>query len=184
MKTKRKMNGIGAGRLAQLNIQEMSFMLLALVLFFVLVGLFYLVMTSGSMKKDASQLAENKAKTAAAMLADSPEFYCGTSSQICVDADKLLFLKESAAFGKFWGLEGLVVRKVYPAEGSEDMGEDEECGLSNYDKCRTFTIKAIPAETESYSGVSSFIKLCRKEAVQGFSYDKCEIGRIEAYFKK
>ena len=45
---------------AQLKIQEMSFMLVALVLFFILVGLFALSIIYSNLKSEASDIVESR----------------------------------------------------------------------------------------------------------------------------
>jgi hypothetical protein len=158
----------------QMKIQEMSFMLLALVLFFIIAGLFFLIISNANLKKSAESLAESKAITVISTLAGSPELSCGESKQLCVDSDKLLALKQSNAFDKYWDTSGgLVVKKVYPIADSEI-----ECNQGNYELCNIFTLKA---KSEEFTELSSYVILCKKDISGGYSYDRCELGVISAY---
>jgi uncharacterized protein YjeT (DUF2065 family) len=158
---------------SQVKIQEMSFMLLALVLFFIIAGIFFIVITNANLRKSAESLGESEAILTISGLAASPELSCGSES-LCVDTDKLIALRGKDAFRNYWDVDGgLVVKKLYPYNS-----EEIECNARNYDTCNTYTLKP---RGEGYKGIGSYVTLCRKEVVSGYSYDKCEIGRIIAY---
>ncbi len=161
-------------RRSQMKIQEMSFMLLALVLFFIIAGLFFLIVSNSSLKKDYEALSRGKTISSVATLAAAPELSCG--EQVCIDADKLLSLKNSAVFGNFWEMAGLVVKKVYPYSS-----EEIECNADNFETCNVFTLKKPDS---GFVEVSSFVSLCRKEAAGSYNYDKCELGIVSAYMDK
>jgi len=152
----------------------MSFMLLALVLFFVIAALFFLIISNADLKKSYETLTKDKAITAISRLADTPELSCG--KQGCVDSDKLLVLKNQKAFSDFWKIGGLVVKKVWPVSSDE-----VECNSGNYDVCNTFTLKQ---KSGDYVEVSSFVSLCKKESKEGYVYDKCELGKVMAYVER
>ena len=86
---------------AQMKIQQMAFMLMAITLFFVMVGMFVLVFRFSGLKESATMLEEKNAMLLVTKLANSPEFSCGEafgSNRInCVDADKVMMLKENTA---------------------------------------------------------------------------------------
>ena len=79
---------------AQMKIQQMAFMLIAITLFFVLVGLFIVSAAFSGLKDKAKQLEEQEAITLVSKLANSPEFSCGTAyggqKVNCIDLDKLI----------------------------------------------------------------------------------------------
>src|SRR4030042_5145835 len=79
----------------QMKIQQMAFMLMAITLFFVLVGIFVLVIRFSGLKDTAKQLEEENAMLLVSKLANSPEFSCenafGALSN-CIDADKIMAL--------------------------------------------------------------------------------------------
>ncbi|MFC1682470.1 hypothetical protein ACFL0X_02550, partial [Nanoarchaeota archaeon] len=65
----------------------------------------------------------------------------------------------------FWGVSNIEIRKIYPVE------EENICSLQNYPRCNTIRIRDVKIEVEH----SSFIALCRKDLIEGQSYDKCEL---------
>ena len=165
---------------SQLKIQQMAFMLMAITLFFALVGLFVLAFKSSGIKKEAMILEEENAIGLAEKLSNSPEFSCGNSfgtSRInCIDEDKLMALKENINnFEELWGIgiTNIKIIKIYPEE------ETKECNIENYPNCNKIVLKE---SSEGFSA-SSIISLCRKEAFEGESYDKCDIARLLINYK-
>ncbi len=159
----------------QMKIQQTAFMLLAITVFFVLVGLFVLVFKVSSIKDIVTTLEEDNAMLLVSKLANSPEFACGnafgTSKVDCVDADKIMALKQnSAIYEGFWGISNIEIRKIYPI--SE---EDIECDSFTYPNCNIIQIKS--GELIGYS-ISNFVSLCRKESIEGSPYNKCELAKL------
>ena len=62
---------------AQMKIQQTAFVLMAITLFFVLIGIFILVIRFSGLKESATELQEKNAMLLATKLANSPEFSCG-----------------------------------------------------------------------------------------------------------
>lgn len=159
----------------QLKIQQMAIMILAVTLFFVLAGLLILGTQFSNLKERAAVLREDNARLLVAKIANSPEFACGSSfgseMSSCIDADKVINLKEVIdvyGFGNFWGVDGIEIRKVYPENES-----GIECTLANYPNCGVITI--VDANG---TGVSNFVSLCGKREINGLVSDKCELARI------
>jgi len=150
----------------QLKIQQMAFMLLAVFLFFILVGLFYLGVRYKEIHEKATKLGEEKAGINALVLAESPEFSCG---QYCVDSDRLLALKNISAYNEFWPFASIRVIKI-------SDGPEKECNLGNYPDCNLFTIQ--DRKVSSSREASSFVALCRREKNEDYVYRKCEIGKV------
>ena len=147
----------------QMKIQQMIFVLLAVTVFFVMAGMFILVIQFSGVKERAQILEQENAMLLVSKIANSPEFSCGdsygTSSSNCVDLEKVLILKENIAkYRDFWQVKGIEIRKIVPT------GTDDE------------VMEVL--ETEGGVGVSNFVALCKKEPSQGGSYDKCELARI------
>lgn len=154
----------------QLKIQQMSFVLVALMIFFAMAGLFFLSVGLRGLEKDAVALEDEETLELVRKLASSPEFlWDGKECSHCIDLDKVLLLKERAAYENFWGLDFLQIERVYP------MGEGE-CEQSSYPACQTIT---LGTKKEVGSPKSSFVSLCRWESQKG-GYVKCELGRIHA----
>lgn len=163
-----------------MKIQQMAFMLMAIVLFFVLVGLFFFMFKYSGIKEDATIIEEENAALLASKIANSPEFSCGdafgTTKVNCVDGDKLIALKKNIAkIRNLWGvgITGITIIKIYPEE------KNEECNLGNYPNCNRIS---LGEGSEGFSA-SNIVSLCRKEFFDGESYDKCEIARILIKYK-
>ncbi|HTY43955.1 MAG TPA: hypothetical protein VMC80_01820, partial [Patescibacteria group bacterium] len=77
---------------AQMKIQQMMFMLLAITIFFVLVGILVLALSLGGLKQTSKNLEEENSLLLVEKLADSPEFSCEGSFGAkvnCIDMDKI-----------------------------------------------------------------------------------------------
>lgn len=159
MKTKR----------AQVKIQQTAFMLVAVTLFFILVGIFVLVFWFSNLKESANLLEEKNAMLLVTKLANSPEFSCGEAfgpKTNCIDSDKIMMLKENInKYEDFWGVSNIEIRKIYP-----ESNKDSLCTITNYPDCNIIRLK------QGVSGFSAenFVSLCRKEAEENI-YDKCEL---------
>ena len=158
---------------AQLKIQQMAFMLIAVTLFFVFAGIFVLTVQLSNLKGTASSLDEQNAQLLVTKLANSPEFSCGdafkNSKISCVDSDKVMILKENIdKYSNFWDVENIEIRKIYP-ESSE-----VECSLDNYPNCNVIKIRGGNISAE----YSNFVSLCRKDLIDGKTQDKCDIAKL------
>ena len=165
---------------AQLKIQQMAFMLIAVTLFFVLVGMFMLVIKFSGLKESATALEEKNAMLLVTRLANSPEFSCseafGTSRTNCVDADKIMILKENInKYADFWGVSNIEIRKLYPTD------TEKICDIGNYPNCNIIRLRS--KEVSGYDS-SNFVSLCRKESFGGEVYDKCELAKIMVSYEE
>jgi hypothetical protein len=156
----------------QMKIQQMAFMLIAVTLFFVLVGMFVLVIQFSNLKESAAVLEEKNALLLVIKLANSPEFSCGNSygrgKLNCVDFDKVMVLKENSdKYRDFWGVENIQLRKIYPHDNTI-------CTMDNYPECGIIQVR----DGQINSTHENFVTLCRKENIDGKVEDKCELGRI------
>ena len=145
---------------AQFKIQETAFMILGVVLFFVLVGLFWLTLKSSSLNKDVADLKQEEATTLALTIADSPELTCGVQ---CVDYDKLQALKNTRLFETVWPIRSLEIRKIYPKTTTGNKTGIVECNSGNYDTCNLLVIENKGITSTNGGVASSYIKLCHKE---------------------
>ncbi len=71
---------------AQFKIQQMAFMLIAVFLFFILVGLGFVGYQVKSVRGNYDQLQKDQAISSLQVLTDLPEFSCG---YLCLDEEKL-----------------------------------------------------------------------------------------------
>jgi len=160
---------------AQLKIQQMTFMLVAITLFFILVAMFFLIIRFTELKSTATELEEKNAMLLVSKIANSPEFSCGNvfgGSKInCIDFDKVIVLKQSIEkYQNFWGVSNIEIRRIYPETKGEII-----CSIQNYPNCNVF--RTHSEEITGYE-LSNFVSLCRKETTGIESYDKCEIAKI------
>ncbi len=158
---------------AQLKIQQMAFMLIAVTLFFVLVGMFILTIYVSGLKNSAAVLDEKNALLLVTKLANSPEFSCGEAfgnvRTNCIDADKVMMLKEKISqYKRFWDIENVEIRTIYP------KSENKECTLENYPNCNILKIREGNITTE----YSNFVSLCRKKVFNGEVENKCELAKL------
>lgn len=158
----------------QMKVQQMAFMLMAITLFFVFVGLFVLSIKFSSLKDSAETLEQKEALLVVSKLAASPEFSCGESyggqKVSCVDADKLMgLIKYKEDYMDLWGVKSIEIRKLYPEESNV------ECSYANYPDCGIFKVFS---KGDKSSDSSSFVSLCRKETMNAEQYDKCELAKI------
>ncbi|MFH1529028.1 MAG: hypothetical protein ABIG69_20685 [Bacteroidota bacterium] len=153
-------------------------MLLAVTLFFVLVGMLFLALRFSGLKNSATELEEKNALLLVTRIANSPEFSCdgafGKSRTNCIDADKVMMLKKNIEkYNNFWGREtNIEIIKIYP-EGNN------VCTMGNYPECNLINLQSKKINVEH----SNFVTLCRKDLVDGEVYDKCELAKIMVSYK-
>lgn len=160
---------------SQLKIQQMAFMLIAVTLFFMLVGIFVLVIRFSNLKQSANILEEENSMLLVAKLANSPEFTCGnsfgSSKLSCIDADKIMVLKGYITkYADFWGVAEIEIRTIYPDLGSV------VCDLENFPNCGV--IEVYSKNVNKLPASSNFVALCWKESSDIGIYDKCEVARL------
>lgn len=154
----------------QMKIQQMAFVLVAMMVFFAMVALVYFSIRMSGLESSAVSLEEEKAKELVKKISSSAEFAFGvTDCPNCIDLDKVLILSERKSYEGFWQLDYLEVERIYP------YGEGI-CDRTNYPDCKS--IKIIDSENYG-SAVSAFVSLCRWESSKD-GYFKCEVGRIIA----
>tara|TARA_Y100000310_G_scaffold337711_1_gene425482 strand:- start:1655 stop:2164 length:510 start_codon:yes stop_codon:yes gene_type:complete len=154
----------------QIKIQQMAFVLVALMIFFVLVGLVYFTYRISDLRGEAESLGDEEAQELVRKLSGTAEFaYTEEDCANCIDLDKVLVLKDRQTYRDFWDLDYLKIKRVYPImEG--------ECEKGNYPNCGTITV----IDKENFGTPSeAFVALCRFEKSNG-GYTKCELGRIYA----
>ncbi len=161
---------------AQMKIQQMAFMLIAITIFFVLVGLFALSFSFGGLKQSKAALDEKNAQLLVSKLANYPELSCenayGGDRVNCVDFDKAIILKTHPEYSQYLDLKNVQIKK---------MTSEEEivCTQENYPNCNFLSL--FEEESEG-NDRSSFVALCRKASFEGQVYDKCELARLIVRF--
>ena len=163
----------------QLKIQEMAFMLVAIILFFVLVGLFAASIVYKNLHEQATQIEEEKTLSAISNLAGTAEFACTGTRPNCIDGDKLMGLIEKRSYESYWPFTSLRVVKY---RGFNKKEKDFiKCNIQNYPDCDVFEIYDKKSLNENV--IHSFVALCRVEFEQN-PYEKCEIAQLWAGSKR
>lgn len=161
---------------AQMKIQQMAFMLIAIIIFFVLVGLFALSMSFGGLKEKKAALDEKNALLLVSKLANYPEFSCenayGGDKIDCVDFDKVMILKKHPEYLEYLDLKNVEIKKI-------TNDEEVVCTLQNYPDCNFLSLFE---ESNQGDDKSAFISLCRKGSFEGATYNKCELARLIVRF--
>ena len=157
----------------QLKLQEMSFVLVALMIFFVLVASIFLTVRMSSLKGNAQDFKDDAAREAVRKISGSPELlWAGCAG--CIDADKALVLKERIAQNQtradIWSFTYLAIEWVYPAVTKA------ECTSANYPQCNTLTL--IKRKQDYGIASSTFVSLCHWDTAS--HVQRCDLGRIIA----
>jgi len=162
--------------LGQFKVQQMTFMISAVFIFFILAGLFVASIQLRNLRKTAETLKENQAINLANFLINSPEFSCvGETS--CINTDKAMVLTDKKAYQDYWPVAYIKIVKVYP-----ETNRGVKCNKSNYPDCSEYEI--FNSGFISTASVSSFVSLCRKEAnPKGGFITSCDLGKIIVGYK-
>jgi hypothetical protein len=170
--SKLKISPIVHSKRGQMKIQQMAFMLMAITLFFVFVGLFIISIKFNDLKQSAESLDQKNSLYLTSKISSYPEIACGTAYGTqkinCIDTDKLIvFLNNKEKYSEFWDVQSLTVRKLYPQS-------EEVCTSENYPNCGVFKI----LEGKNRGDTSIFVSLCRNEFKDQETYTKCELGKL------
>jgi hypothetical protein len=161
---------------AQMKIQQMAFMLIGITIFFVLVGLFALSMSSGGLKAKKAELDEKNALLLVSKLANYPEFSCenayGGDRVNCIDFDKAFILKNHQEYSQFLDLKNVQIKKI-------TSEEQITCTQENYPDCNFLSL--FEENSDGYDK-SMFVALCRKDNLEGKLYNKCELAELIVRF--
>ena len=154
----------------QMKIQEMAFVLIAIVVFFSLVIMIYLSIRMGSLRESAEEARTAAAQELVLRLAVTPEFSWRGCLGTCIDLEKALALKDKKDYKGFWDIDFLMLERIYP------NATKKECTKGNFPDCSTLTI----VNNTKYIGTprSTFVALCSFDA--GGNYERCGLGKIYA----
>ncbi|MFA5061141.1 MAG: hypothetical protein WC494_02410 [Candidatus Pacearchaeota archaeon] len=157
---------------AQMKIQQMAFMILAVFLFFILVGLFFLSIELRGIKQKATILNEEVVISSLQVISDMTELSYDSKESLTLDEDKLRVLPTISEYDSFWGVSSIKVYKIYPAR------EIIKCPAQN---CNYYEI--YDNGQKNVKEYSTFISICKKVKELGYVYDRCEIGKISVGVK-
>jgi len=165
-----------SGKKAQFKIQQMAFMVIAVFFFFILVGMAYLGYQYKGVQESFQKLQKEEAIRSLQVLTELPELSC-SEEYLCIDEDKIYALASKKDYGNknFWPIASIRVYKIYPSfEGKEILKcPAPECNYYEiYDSKQT--------NIEEYA---TYVSLCRKVRVQGYTYNQCDIGKLSVGVK-
>lgn len=148
----------------QLKIQEMAFVLVAVIFLFGILLLFFARFQATSLQKQATELRSLRTATMLRTIASMPELSCPGEAN-CIDVDKLIVFNNSATirnnYSELWGSSNIVkitVEEIYPKPS-------RAIKYTVYEKTTQQNIVTY----------STFISLC------SFAQDKtCKIAKIKA----
>ena len=154
----------------QLKIQQMAFVLVATMIFFALVFVFYTSVRFSSLKGDAEDLRKENVLESIRKISSTAEFaWTREDCEACIDMDKVLMLKDRESYQGFWkDVPLLRIERVHPTYSGE------ECSDQTYPECDKLTI--INSSESNLVAFKSFVSLCRYEPSE--KYYKCDLGKI------
>lgn len=162
-----------SNRKGQLKVQEMAFVLVAIMIFFAIVAIFYISVRFNSLENRVIDQRSEEAKETIRKLAYTPEFaWTSGDCEGCVDMDKALLLKDQSRkyYQNLWNLDYLSIEVLYPKR-------EGECTKSSYPNCKSLVIINKTSNFGTVEG--SFVSVCRQEFSQR-GYARCELGIIYA----
>ena len=167
---------------AQMKVNQMAIMLIAVTIFFAMVGLFLLSIRLNNLKETASALEEQNAILLVSKLANSPEFSCGDAfggkRSNCVDFDKVMALKNNIdKYEDFWGASNLELKILHSVGGNVPK---RECTEENYPNCESILLIEKPIYGFDRS---SYVTVCKKEIIGGNTQDVCNLGILSVRYE-
>ncbi len=147
----------------------MSFFIIAVFIFFTLVGMFFIGFYFNSLKGSVSTLEKNQAIASLQTIANMPEFNCNSREEFCLDENKLRIMTTYAPlYRDFLPVESIKVYKLYPRQE-----EQRQCPGVN---CSYYVI--LESTQKNVKEVSTFVSICKKDPRFGYVFDDCEIGKL------
>ena len=140
---------------AQMKIQEMAFVLLALVLLAIIAFVFFIRFQSTRIERAGEEAKQQAAVSLLDKIASLQELSC-SEGEICVDEDKAMIIKKYDTSSLFQGIKKARIVRIYPS------GED-------------IILYEAGEGQESYS---TFINLCKQDKT-GISFEyECGIAML------
>jgi hypothetical protein len=164
-----------------MQIQQMVFMILGIFLFFILVGLFFLSVSLGGLRRSASELNEEQALSSLNVLADMPELNYDSRSSLTLDEDKLRVMSGSLGntYEGFWPVASIKVYKLYPRFDSPIKCPAADCNYFDvYTPSGYENLSAGDSDEESIKTTSTYVSICKITKTSGYVYDDCEVGKL------
>ena len=156
---------------AQLKIQQMAFMIVALVVFFAMVGLIYFSLSLANLKEKVTALQDEEARELVRKFTGTPEFIFTASGDCssCIDLDKVYqHYLNGELYKDFWNIDYLMIERIY------SLSSTKKCTSQNYPECQELELIKNREDFEAVS--SAFVTLARWDPqINDYRY---EFGRI------
>ena len=149
----------------------MVFMIVALLLFFVLAGLFFVGYQYKQMKSNFGELQKEQAVSFLEVMRGMPEFsYSSKDTRtkgVCLDWDKIqVVAAKREEFSPLFPVASIKVLKAFSSEVKPCPGQN----------CNFYVIyNSSQKSVEEYDTYACF---CRKQSENSIAYDKCELGKL------
>ena len=154
---------------AQMKIQQMVFMIIAVFIFFILVGLFVLNVQLRSIQGTSANLKEAESINALGAITSMTELSCSSSSNaFCLDGDKLEVMAKRKDYSQLWPIASLEVYKIHPSFSKVVPCPGVDC---NY-------YKVFDNGQNQTQKVSTYVSLCYQRMKDTQKYDKCEMAKV------
>lgn len=165
-------------KFAQFKIQQMAFMIIAVFIFFTLVGLFFLQLSLGGIKSSAQQLEREQMIASLISLTGLPEVSCSDKTSNCVDEDKIYILGDEAynqIYKDFWPIAEIRVYRIN--SNFSDYGEIK-CPQSN---CNYYEV--YDSGQKAVQRQSTYVSICRTSRKDKSVFQECELGLLSIGMK-
>lgn len=159
---------------AQMKIQQMTLMIIAVFIFFIIVGLFIAKINFRGLDETTSNLQREETLAAVSFITGMTELSCNSKSSNCLDGDKLEVMSSRSNYKDLWPIASLEIYKIHPFVSKEIMCPAVDC---NY-------YKVFEISQNQTTKVSTYINICYKRMEDSRVYDKCEIAKILVGIKK
>lgn len=167
-------NYFNLSKKGQMKIQQMAFMLVAIVIFFSMVALIYFSISMNNLRHKYIELKDSEARELVRKLSGAPEltFTADSSCSGCVDFDKAFVLSQrfGGTYSQLVNLEYLSIEKIYPSS-------NDPCNAGNYPNCEELVL--IDKADDSIATKTAFVALAWREN-NNFVFG---LGRIHASAK-
>lgn len=147
----------------------MTFMIIAVFIFFVLVGVFFLGIQLNKVRGSVAQLQKEQAISSLQVIADMPELSWDSSETMTIDEDKAIVMSGSfgEAYGSFWPVASVKLYKISPT-----FDEPIKYPAPNYNYYNIYD------NGQNGTEFGAFVSICSRRKESGTPYDKCEVGKL------
>lgn len=153
-----------------MKIQQMTFMILFVFIFFSFAGLFFVSIQKSKINENYNTLQRESAIASIETISNMPELNCDSTRTLCLDEDKIItFASISKSYKNFWPVASIKVRKVYPKNVKNIKCPAVNCSYYEvYNSNQTDVIE-----------YGTFVSICKAVKNEGVVQEECELGRLD-----